>query len=75
MNFDLDFSLSGSCWILLDLEQNHFVEEGTQGLHYCELKPYEDDVLAGTDLDELEELHSCTRNLCHGFLAPFKVRI
>lgn len=53
--------------------KDHFVEEGTHGLHYCELEPFTDDVLEGAEAEELEELHERSRALCHGFLGPFKV--
>lgn len=56
-----------------DTGQDHFVEDGTQGLHYCQLEPYEDAVLDETDLEELEELHAKAKELCHGFLGPFRV--
>lgn len=52
-----------------------FVEDGTQGLHYCQLEPYEDTVLGGGDSSELEELHAKARALCHGFLGPFKSQL
>lgn len=51
------------------------MEEGTQGLHYCQLEPVEDEVLEGADLVELEGLHARARALSNGFLAPFKVRL
>lgn len=53
--------------------KDHFVEEGTQGLYYCQLEPMNDEVLHGTDLVELEELHSRAKALSNGFLGPFKV--
>eukprot|EP00904_Undaria_pinnatifida_P009600 jgi/Undpi1/5770/HiC_scaffold_2.g01044.m1 len=55
--------------------QDDFVEDGTQGLHYCQLEPYEDAVLEGGDASELEELHAKARALCHGFLGPFKSQL
>lgn len=53
--------------------QDHFVEEGTQGLYYCQLQPLEDEVLTGSDLTELENLHAQAKALESGFLGPFKV--
>ncbi|CAM9279984.1 unnamed protein product [Pylaiella littoralis] len=49
------------------------VEEGTGGLHYCQIEPFEDDaVKEGEDYRELEDLHAQAKALCHGFLGPFK---
>lgn len=55
--------------------QEHFVEEGTQGLHHCQLEPYEDAALEGQDLADLEDLHSKAQETCSGFLGSFKVRV
>lgn len=63
------------CFLPTSLYKNHFVEEGTHGLHYCELEPFTDDVLEGAEAEELEELHERSRALCHGFLGPFKVSL
>lgn len=55
---------------------DHFVEEGTQGLHYCRLEPRSDDPPpAGSDLAAtLEELHSKTKELARRVIEPVTVR-
>lgn len=54
----------------------HFVEEGTQGLHYCGLEERRDDSPpAGSDLAaRLEELHAKTRELARRVIEPVAVR-
>lgn len=54
---------------------DHFVEDGTQGLHYCRLEPRHDD--HPTDPDEaakLESLHERTRALATRVVEPVTVR-
>lgn len=54
----------------------HFVEEGTQGLHYCRLEERRDEPPpAGSDLAaRLEELHAKTRELARRVIEPVTVR-
>ncbi|CAM9494516.1 unnamed protein product, partial [Sphacelaria rigidula] len=45
---------------------DHFVEEGTQGLHFCRLEPRIDDPPADDRATvELEELHQRTRGMAN----------
>lgn len=57
---------------------DHFVEEGTQGLHYCRLEARSDEPpAAGSDPDpaaRLEELHARTRELARRVIEPVTVR-
>ena len=55
---------------------DHFVEEGTQGLHYCRLAERTDEPPpAGSDLAaRLEELHGKTRELARRVIQPVTVR-
>lgn len=54
----------------------HFIEEGTQGLHYCRVKTKTDEVPpAGSTLAaETAELVQRTRNLIYGTIEPIRVR-
>ncbi|CAN0177292.1 unnamed protein product [Scytosiphon promiscuus] len=51
---------------------DHFVEEGTQGLHYCRLEERVDDTPppGGQDAARLEELHARTRHLAQRVIEP-----
>eukprot|EP00903_Cladosiphon_okamuranus_P020079 g18443.t1 len=56
---------------------DHFVEEGTQGLHYCRVEERRDDAPpAGSDLAaRLEELHAKTRELARRVIEPVTAQV
>lgn len=57
------------------MTQEDLLEEGTQGLHYVQLEPFEDEPLEEGGASELEGLYTQAKALCDGFLGPFKVRL
>lgn len=60
--------------MIVRVTQDHYIEEDTHGLYYCQLEHLEDEALGGDELRELEELHVRAQALNTGFLRPFKVR-
>jgi len=55
------------------MTQEDLLEEGTEGLHYVQLEPFEDNLVEEGGAVELESLHAQAKALCDGFLGPFKV--
>ena len=54
---------------------DHFVEDGTQGLHYCRLEPRHDDRPANaSESSQMETLHEQTRALATRVVEPVAVR-
>lgn len=53
---------------------DHFVEEGTQGLHYCRLELRSDEAPVNDEAAvELEDLHQRTRALADRIITPVRV--
>jgi Lon protease-like protein len=65
---DVNMLPDGRCFLeatLLSRHQivDHFVEEGTQGLHYCRLIPYKDNPIAAEDQEIVQHLFTQGRQL------------
>jgi len=65
---EVEFLSDGRCLLEAQLLQRqkiveHFVEEGTQGLHYCRTEVFSDDPVPRERQEAVEELTSMARNL------------